>query len=128
MRVVELSGKKCGRLTVIGRSSTGSDGQALWRCECECGNTTNVAGGHLRSGHTRSCGCLEKEVKSAVHKKHGKRNTRLYRIWANMKGRCFTPTNKLYKWYGGKGVSVCSEWMDFQVFYDWAMATIQGCK
>lgn len=75
----------------------------------------------MRSGHTQSCGCLEKEVKSAAHTKHGKRNTRLYRIWANMKGRCFNPNIKEYKWYGGKGISVCPEWMNFQVFYDWAM-------
>lgn len=56
------------------------------------------------------------------HVTHGKRGTRLYAIWNNMKGRCRNPQNREYPRYGGRGISVCDEWLnDFQAFYDWAM-------
>lgn len=121
MRTIDLTGREFGRLKIIERSGSDKNGQAMWRCKCDCGNVTIVSGGHLRSGHTRSCGCLENDVRRAVHTTHGKRHTRLYRIWASMKGRCSNPNIKEYKWYGAKGVSVCREWMDFQVFHDWAI-------
>jgi hypothetical protein len=60
-----------------------------------------------------------------VNYKHGFGSTknRLYRIWANMKSRCYNPKASRYEHYGGKGVTVCDEWLnDFQAFYDWAMA------
>lgn len=54
---------------------------------------------------------------------HGKHNTRLYRIWGNMKGRCYCKSRREYKNYGGRGIKVCDEWQqDFQAFYDWAMS------
>lgn len=57
--------------------------------------------------------------------KHGFGSTknRLYRIWTNMKSRCYNPKASRYEHYGGKGVTVCPEWLnDFQAFYDWAMS------
>lgn len=123
MRVINMAGQKIGRLQVLERNGKDRFGQIVWKCRCECGNITNVPGGHLRTGHTTSCGCLAKEVNSKVHTTHGKRNTRLYRIWSNMLQRCKNPNVKEYKWYGAKGVSVCDEWKnDFQSFYDWAIA------
>ena len=56
---------------------------------------------------------------------HGEGNpaTRLYRIWAAMKRRCFNPNSANYPWYGGKGISVCDEWRDsFVAFRDWSLA------
>ena len=53
---------------------------------------------------------------------HGKFNTRIYRIWGNMKGRCYCKSRREYKNYGNRGITVCDEWLhDFQAFYDWAM-------
>lgn len=62
---------------------------------------------------------------SSCHKctvtKHGMVNTRVYKCWESMLSRCHNKTVKTYKYYGGKGVTVCSEWKeDFQVFYKWA--------
>ena len=121
MLVKDLTDMEFGRLRVVERNGSDRNGQAMWLCECKCGNTVVVSGGHLRSGHTKSCGCFAKEAQLASHRTHGQRHTRLYRIWANMKGRCLNPNVKEYKWYGGKGISVYPEWLDFQSFYDWAM-------
>ena len=122
MARIDLVDRTFGRLRVIKQQGIGHDGQAMWLCECQCGNTIVTSGGHLRNGHTKSCGCLAKEVHLTSHKTHGQRHTRLYRIWANMKGRCLNPNIKEYKWYGGKGVTVYREWLEFKPFYDWAMS------
>lgn len=51
---------------------------------------------------------------------HGLSHTRLNRIWRAMRSRCNTPTHPAYKWYGGRGITVCKRWDDFVVFYEWA--------
>ena len=51
-------------------------------------------------------------------------NTRLYKVWCSMKGRCNTPSHTAYKNYGARGITVCKEWAeDFGAFMDWAMQT-----
>lgn len=63
-----------------------------------------------------------KSNKREYHK-HGLIGTRIYRIWANIKVRCFNKNKNEYKYYGGRGITVCKEWKNnFQAFYDWAMA------
>ena len=71
-----------------------------------------------------SCGCLKNEKVGILNKTHGLRHTRLYRIWLNMKNRCYNPnTVEDYERYGGRGITVCDEWKnDFQEFYDWSMS------
>ena len=54
---------------------------------------------------------------------HGQRNTRLYHIWTSMKQRCCNPNHKYYNLYGGRGISVCEEWLNFEPFYEWAKAS-----
>ena len=80
----------------------------------------------MRNGDTKSCGCMKKEraiEMASKHITHGKTKTRLYRIWFNMKCRCYKKTAPDYPRYGGRGITVCTEWRnDFQDFYDWAMA------
>lgn len=56
-----MKGKKFGRLTVIQEEGKSKQGSYLWRCRCDCGNETVVSGSHLRSGHTKSCGCYGRE-------------------------------------------------------------------
>lgn len=128
-RFIDLSGNRYGKLTVIKRAENrGKD--VFWLCKCDCGNTTEVNGSRLRSGKTKSCGCLRKETyrKSWSHVsrnvKHGKTNTRLYRIYKKMYRRCYCPETKYYKNYGGRGITICLEWLGengFPNFYDWAM-------
>ena len=94
----------------------------IYKCICDCGDIVYVKGCHLRSGHTKSCGCLNVEKNKKLHTKHGKRYTRLYRIWLNMKDRCYNKNNLSYKNYGGRGIKICDEWLhDFVNFYNWSM-------
>lgn len=57
---IDMTGKRCGLLTVIEYAGYDrSYGQAKWRCKCHCGNETIVGGTDLRTGNTKSCGCLK---------------------------------------------------------------------
>ena len=112
------------RLTVIHRAEgtkrkNGKE-RTCWFCLCECGNTITVDSSYLRSGATRSCGCLHREVWHSVLYKHGKRHDRLYNVWLGMKGRCYNPRDKRYASYGGRGIKICNDWLNFENFYDWA--------
>lgn len=118
----DLTGKKFERLTVIKRVENSKSGQTRWLCKCSCGNETIVWGCHLRNGHTRSCGCMQKEkLKQIKHyKKHGLHGTRLYRIWNGIKNRT-TMYNNNYKNYNARGIRICTEWQEFEPFYNWAI-------
>ena len=55
--------------------------------------------------------------------KDGRKGTRLYRIWANIKTRCLNANSAQYYRYGGRGITICDQWKDnFQAFYDWSMS------
>lgn len=119
----ELSGQKFGKLTVICESGRKRK-EITWLCKCECGNEVVVNGYNLRSGHTQSCGCFAKEQISKANTKHGLYNTRIHSIYFNMKNRCYNPKYYLFRHYGGKGITVCDEWLGengLLNFYSWAL-------
>lgn len=118
--ITNLIGNKYGNLMVVQKSNKkNKNRETSWICICDCGNTTTVIGSNLKNGNTKSCGCL--------HKKHGMARSRIYKIWINMKSRCYNINTKSYKDYGRKGIRVCSEWKnDFKNFYDWAI--VNGYK
>lgn len=121
-KLIDLTGKRFGRLLVVSRSENKS-GTVAWKCKCDCGNETVVRSDCLRIGKIQSCGCLRNELVGDRGRTHGMTETRLYRTWCGMKNRCYNPNYKGYKNYGGRGITICSEWLcDFQAFYDWAMA------
>jgi len=91
--------------------------ERVWVCICDCGNTALVREIQLIEGSTRSCGCLQKEVSSRVHTKHGLGKTKTYRAWLSMKQRCFYPKHKNFKYWGGRGITVCERWLVFENFY-----------
>lgn len=73
------------------------------------------------SGHTVSCGCYSRDKARKKHTSHGKRFTRLYKVWVNLKQRCLNPKNTSYKYYGERGITICETWKnDFITFYNWA--------
>lgn len=110
----DKTGRRFGRLTAIKYV-----GNRMWLCKCDCGNETVVYGGSLNSGTSHSCGCLGTEARTT----HGKSDTRLYSVWANMKQRCHNPKSDEYHNYGERGITVCDEWLNsFEAFYEWAMA------
>ena len=99
--------------------------QVKWVARCDCGKITFPTTGHLRNGHTQSCGCqgLERATKAKI--KHGDAlygsHVRLYRIWLAMRRRCNNPHHDAWKYYGGKGVKVCAEWQNnYAEFKAWA--------
>lgn len=114
-------GNKYNRLTVIGEVEKQSRKRYL-KCVCDCGQQTVVRSDKLKSGHTKSCGCLQRErVRDALSKTktHGMTNSGEYYIWCGMKSRCFNENNKSYKYYGGRGITVCDRWRDsFENFYE----------
>lgn len=120
---IDLTGQEFGRLKVISEAGRDNQGQALWLCRCKCTSNVVVQGYSLRSMHTQSCGCLQREQTSKSNRKHGCRGTRLYEVWKHMKQRCCDSNDKRYADWGGRGISVCDEWLhDFQAFHDWSMA------
>lgn len=116
-----LTGKRYGRLIVISRAAN-RQGKVMWLCKCDCGNTKEIAAPSLVSGRTQSCGCLSKERTRIACTKHGGLNTRLYRIWRNMKSRCACSSAAKHFNYGGKGITVCEEWNEFSAFREWALS------
>lgn len=128
MKDIELVGKHFGRLTVLSRAGSDKRGEARWSCMCTCGNTTIANASSLKSGNTMSCGCISKELLLERNQTHGLckdkngKKPRLYNIWVRMRQRCCDANSSDYARYGGRGISVCSEWSDFMTFYNWAMA------
>lgn len=124
-KLIDLTGQRFGRLTVIERAHDyvypNGKTRVQWLCKCDCGNYCVVLGTNLKKGTSKSCGCLHAELRRACNTTHGGRYTKLYRIWTNMKDRCFNPNNPGYIHYGGRGISVCEEWLDFEGFHAWAI-------
>jgi hypothetical protein len=93
----------------------------LYKCGF-CGNEFKARTSSVKSGNTKSCGCYSKRRVSETHKTHGLGSTRLYNIWIKIKDRTLNPKYEKYKYYGGRGINICEEWLDVQNFYDWAMS------
>ena len=115
--VIDISGKKYERWTVIDYA-----GNKYWNCICDCGTCRKVEGHHLRSGMSRSCGCLQKEIVSKISTKHGQskagNKSSIHTTWQNIKKRCCDIKNAHYKNYGGRGINICDRWINsFENFY-----------
>ena len=121
----DLTGQKFGRLSVISRAEDyvypNGKHRVQWLCKCECGNTSIVLATNLKKGNSKSCGCLNDELRRTRSITHGYCHSRLYSIWTNMKERCNNPNNTSYEHYGERGIKVCEEWENFESFRDWAI-------
>lgn len=130
----DLTGKRYGILTVIEEAhphlSPCGKKQIMWHCRCDCGNTFIASAGNLRTGHYVSCGCVRKasaEKARAAKPFHGgaagSKRERLYKVWSNMKDRCYNPNAPRFKDWGGRGIKICPEWRyDYVAFRLWALA------
>ena len=114
---LDLIGQIFGRLTVKEFSHMNKHKKTMWRCECDCGNEVTVHGNSLMRGDTKSCGCYNIEKAKERFTTHGKRYSRVYRMWANMLSRCNNPETTNYEDYGGRGIRVTDRWFDFENFY-----------
>ncbi len=117
-KLIDLTGRRFGRLVVIERAENDKrGGKVRWACLCDCGTERIVRGALLRNGESQSCGCLHAEKNRDQLTTHGMRSTTTYQSWAGMKGRCLNPNHSDYKNYGGRGIRVCDRWLDFSKFY-----------
>lgn len=115
----DLTGKRFGKLTVVeylGRKHHSS----FWRCKCDCGNEVNCYYGNLIRGTSTSCGCMRSAYAKQSRNCHGESTTILYKKWSSIKTRCTNPNSPNYHLYGGRGISICDEWMEFWNFREWS--------
>lgn len=118
MKALDLTGKTFGEITVLSRAENTKDGTTQWLCKCSCGSEWVVRAGNLKRIKT----CRECSFKKP-YKKHGDCGTRLYNIYMGMRNRCENDNNTSYSHYGGRGITVCSEWQNYDIFKEWALAS-----
>lgn len=118
---IDISGNRFGKLIVkefVGRINK----RSLWLCVCDCGKVKTVESSNLKSGQTKSCGCIRKEISVGLippsNKKHGLSSHKLYAVHQTMIARCYNPNNHAYDRYGGRGIIVCERWHSFNNFYE----------
>jgi len=131
----DLTNQRFSRLTVIKYTEKRQNGSVIWLCKCDCGNFKEAKTHELNRHGVQSCGCLHREITSKrLRSRRGKLNasykhgeshpkTKLYYIWVGIKQRCFNPKSREYKYYGKRGIIVCSEWRNnYLIFKTWALA------
>jgi len=109
-RFDNLTGQIFGRLTV--ESYAGTRGRfSLWRCLCSCGNYTDAARNKLLDGSTKSCGCFRVDIARVKNQTHKLSKSIEHATWCRMKSRCYNEKIKFFKYYGGRGISMCERWL-----------------
>lgn len=119
--MIDLTNKKFHKLTVLSFHHKDKNKRIFWLCRCDCGKEKIVRSDSLKDNSVKSCGCYHDEC----HKTHGiwSKNKRLYKIFNCMHKRCYDIKNPNYKYYGGRGITVCEEWKkdNIEKFYNWAI-------
>lgn len=131
MKKLLEKGQRFGRLTVLEyshrehrtfKNSRNNYYIYFYKCKCDCGNIGIYRERSLKSGNTKSCGCLNIDKIIERNMTHNLSNTRLYKIYHGIKKRCYNRNCRSYKDYGGRGIGLCKEWANnFLTFYNWAI-------
>lgn len=114
--MVNLTGRRFGRLVVIEEAPRPSKYVRCWSCRCDCGTIKTVAQGNLLQSRIHSCGCLHDEVAGKCNKTHGLTGTPEYRVWGGMWTRCRNKHEQSFQHYGARGIQVCDRWRSFEHF------------
>lgn len=133
-KFIDLTGQKYGRLLVEERGPDivfPSGKKTQWWCRCDCGNRVLANTNELRSGNTKSCGCLAHDILIERNKNmttHGDsiktaKYYRLFMVWMGIKYRCENDNSRQYDHYGGRGIKLCDEWHEYATFKEWALQT-----
>lgn len=112
----DLTGQTFSRLTVISRS-TNRGRRTYWDCLCDCGSIVQVNASNIVGGRTKSCGCLQRDRVKESNSTHGMSGSVENVVWNSMKTRCYNKNAEAYAHYGGRGITICDDWSDFEVFY-----------
>jgi len=116
-----IIGQKFNMMTIIEEKEAHKK-QRQFLCKCDCGHIGIHKLILLTSGQTKSCGCLRKRRFLEINTSHSKSRTKLNFVWQSMKQRCANPNCHAYKYYGGRGISVCEQWSNSLVpFYEWSI-------
>lgn len=121
LRAKISAGARFGRFTVLEEVGM-VDNHLNVKCRCDCGREWIGRLANLTNGHIKSCGCVNREKLTERNRKHGFSKTPLYEVWKGMHARCYNPKHKSFGRYGGRGVTVCPEWHEYQPFHNWCMA------
>lgn len=109
-------GKKNNMLTVIGITHDEKSGRKRFVCRCDCGNIYRIKPSLWERGDVRSCGCYQiNRSKDAIPEE------RIKAIYRGMRNRCLNKESRDYPLYGGRGIKICEEWMDFENFLKWSL-------
>lgn len=100
--LIDRIGQRHGRLTVVARAGSARNGDAVWECRCDCGGEVAVSASNLRTGDTRSCGCLKRQAVHG-HSRRGRRSSE-YLAYLNARQRCMNPRTRGFKYWGGRGI------------------------
>lgn len=120
-------GMKFGRLTVLEKTTkqqrnkgciSGFSNLAASKCKCECNNIILVLDNHLKTGHTKSCGCYKLDAVKCKVKTHGLSKKKGYHSWQAMIQRCTNPKRERYPLYGGRGITFAKKWETFEGFWE----------
>jgi len=122
-------GDKFGKLTILDKyiENNGRQNKTMVSCHCDCGRNYKGILSQISNGYVSSCGCLsgchnkEDFIKNGKNFSHGLTNHALYSTWNGMKNRCFNKNVTEYHNYGGRGITICEEWLDFRNFYNWCI-------
>lgn len=115
---LDITGQRFGKLIAIEIEHKNIRGAYMWRFKCDCGGYTITIPAKVTSGHTQSCGCLQRESVSRTFFKHGQSHNQngIHNIWLSMRQRCTNPVNPAYHNYDGRGITICKRWNDFLLF------------
>lgn len=105
---IDLTGQKFGKLIIIRFVQKDKWGHSCWLCKCDCDKEKIICDNDLKSGHTKSCGCLAAT--------HGHTMSITYKSWEGIVQRCTNPNHKNYNYYGGRGITLCKRWRKFTNF------------
>ncbi len=118
-KLIDLAGQKFNHLEVLRKDDSRHENCACWICRCDiCGREVSMKSNKLKSLRQQTCGCGHpmKDVQNQSR-------DRLYGIWIKMKHRCYNQKSGKYKRYGGRGITICNEWLtDYNAFRDWALS------
>lgn len=112
----DMTFDRFGSLTVVSYVTT-RNGKAFWYCTCDCGGMVVASATNLRTGHTKSCGCIQQAKRASGNPTHGRSHTIEYKRWCRMWNRCSNPNADNYRYYGGRGIKVCERWESFEHFF-----------
>jgi len=110
----DLTGQRFGRWTVVEQAGRNARYQSLYLCRCDCGASKTVLGSNLSRGLSLSCGC--KGGLTHGHNRGHRDSSPTYESWRAMLRRCTSPARSDFRYYGGRGITVCERWRIFKNF------------